>query len=105
MLTQNPEFSDRVYIQERTDILQLLDLLSEEAAELSMAASKYARVIRGTDPTPVKERTALANLKEEYSDVVNVARMLDLKEDDSIMRKKLQRWRKRIDSHQGGTKQ
>ena len=41
--------------------------LAEEAAELSQAAIKYVRVLRGE--TPVTKEEALKNLTEEIADV------------------------------------
>ena len=41
--------------------------LAEEAAELSQAAIKYVRVLRGE--TPVTKEDALKNLTEEIADV------------------------------------
>ena len=46
-----------------------LEQLAEEAAELSQAALKVARMIRGENPTPVGYCEAVDNLKEEVGDV------------------------------------
>ena len=46
-----------------------LEQLAEEAAELSQAALKVARIIRRENPTPVGYCQAVDNLKEEAADV------------------------------------
>lgn len=46
-----------------------LEQLAEEAAELSQAALKLARVIRGENPTPVPYVQAVEHLSEEAADV------------------------------------
>lgn len=56
-------------IAERLSIEAVLEQLAEEATELAQAALKYARILRGENPTPVTEREAHANLVEEKLDV------------------------------------
>lgn len=74
----------------------MLEAMGEESAELVQAALKYARVLRGENPTPVTEEEALKNLIEEYTYVVTCARELSLNVDESIIDKKqkrfLERW-------------
>ena len=48
----------------------MLEQLAEEADELSQAALKLARVLRGENPTPVTRKEAREHLMEEYTDVV-----------------------------------
>lgn len=55
-----------------------LEQLAEECAELGKAALKLSRILRGENPTPVKQREAEKNLAEEYTDVVQVAKWLGL---------------------------
>ena len=43
--------------------------LAEEATELAHAAQKYARILRGENPTPVTLEGARINLVEETVDV------------------------------------
>ena len=50
--------------------VEVLAQLSEESAEMAKAALKLRRVLDGTNPTPVSERTARENLTEEISDVL-----------------------------------
>lgn len=47
-----------------------LEQMAEEAAELAQAALKYARILRGENPTPVTEREAMGHLSEEVADVL-----------------------------------
>lgn len=47
-----------------------LEQMAEEAAELAQAALKYARILRGENPTPVTEREAIGYLSEEVADVL-----------------------------------
>ena len=53
-----------------------LEQLAEEAAELSKAALKVARIIRKENPTPVTYEQAIANLEEEAADVRNCLRVV-----------------------------
>ena len=74
----------------------MLEAMGEESAELAQAALKYARVLRGENPTPVTEEEALKNLIEEYTDVVTCARELSLNVDESIIDKKQKRFLERL---------
>lgn len=71
--------------------------LAEEASELSHAALKMARVLRGENPTPVDYETAKRNVIEEYSDVNVAARALMIFPDDLTMQRKAERWLNRIE--------
>lgn len=51
----------------------MLEQLAEECTELAKAALKMARIIRKENPTPVTEKEAIANIREEYTDVVQCA--------------------------------
>lgn len=87
------------YIKERIPIEDIYEQLAEEAAELSQAANKMARALRGTNPTPKTEREAYNSLIEEYTDVVNVAcNILDIHPDWLIGEYKLYRWAKRLEN-------
>ena len=52
----------------RIGIPAALEQLAEEAAELSQAALKLARVLRGENPTPVTRREVRKHLIEEYDE-------------------------------------
>lgn len=82
----------------------LLEQLAEECAELSKAALKYARILRGENPTPVGELEALDNIKEETADVlgcIETLRASGVEQIEStnlwpLMNEKLERWAARI---------
>ena len=74
----------------------LLDQLAEEASELTKAALKLSRILRGENPTPVTEQEAINDLIEEYSDVIQCARELKLRQDEDQIRHKDIRWNNRI---------
>lgn len=71
--------------------------LAEEAAELSQAAIKYVRVLRGE--TPVTKEDALQNLTEEVADVsvcmTAVNDLVPLSEVAEIIVDKVKRWEDR----------
>ena len=73
----------------------MLEQLAEEASELSQAALKMARIMRGENPTPVTRIQAEKNLIEEYTDVRLCAKDLDLRKDSAMAREKLQRFLRR----------
>ena len=62
----------------------MLEQLAEECTELAKAALKMARIIRKENPTPVTEKEAIANIREEYTD------------DEEQMARKHERWEKRV---------
>lgn len=80
---------------------ELLAQLAEEAAELSQAALKLRRAMTGYNPTPVTADEARRNLVEEVADVYNVLGLLLDAEDNaeiySIIRRKKERWLKRLE--------
>ncbi len=75
---------------------EILAQLAEEASELAQAALKLRRVLDGTNPTPVTKDQAMANLVEEYSDVVCCLVELEILYDVSIIRNKKERWINRL---------
>lgn len=88
----------------------LYEILAEEAAELSAAASKYARFLRGEQP--VKEgytkETLLEHVIEEYADVDVSMTVAAAKTEDEfeasfvwgkinhMVMKKIERWHDRL---------
>lgn len=89
-------------IREKMDLPDIYEQLAEEAAELSQAANKMARVLRGTNPTPVTKGEAQKDLVEEYTDVVLVANdILGMETDWLTENFKLQRWAKRLREKEG----
>lgn len=59
----------------------MLEQLAEECMELGHAALKAARAIRGINPIRGDINTADKRIREEYTDVVQVAQELGLKVD------------------------
>ena len=80
---------------------ELLAQLAEECAELLQAALKLRRALTGINPTPVAADEARRNLVEEAADVYNVLGLLLDAEDNaeiySIIRRKKERWLKRLE--------
>lgn len=80
---------------------ELLAQLAKECAELSQAALKLRRALTGINPTPVTVEEARKNLVEEAADVYNVLGLLLDTEDNaeiySIIRRKKERWLKRLE--------
>lgn len=83
----------------------LLEQLAEESTELAQAALKLSRILRHENPTPVTQEQAVTNLIEEIADVRLVMsewiyghdygieyRIVD------IRRRKLERWRSRLEA-------
>jgi CRISPR/Cas system-associated protein Cas5 (RAMP superfamily) len=89
-------------IEAKLDETDVLMQLAEEAAELSKAALKIARVLRGRNYTPVTIVEAEAALIEEIADVniaVDVAlrkRKLPYDRVAEIEDEKILRWAKRL---------
>ena len=82
----------------------LLEQAAEEAAELTQACLKLARIYRDENPTPVTEEKAIANLKEEAADVYLCLSALDEVGYDvsfdalyNRMSAKLDRWVQRLE--------
>ncbi len=82
----------------------LLIQLAEEAAELAQAGTKYNRVARGTNPSPVSLQDARDALVEEIADV-NVSadavrRKLGITCDEiaEVEGAKIERWRRRVEN-------
>ncbi len=73
----------------------MLEQLAEEAAELSQAALKLARVLRGENPTTVTRKEARKHLTEEYTDVFQCASELLIPVDWQQIDEKSERFRKR----------
>lgn len=73
-----------------------LEQLAEEASELSKAALKVSRILRGKNPTPVTINDALNNLVEEYNDILTCGEVLGLHPDYFMIVSKLKRWKDRL---------
>jgi len=85
-------------IQKELGKEELLCGLAEESAELSQAASKYARAIRGKNPTPVTCLECDERLQEEIADaLLNVVLVgVDTGEIAEVLYKKINRWCDRL---------
>ena len=81
--------------------------MAEEAAELSKAALKMARVISGRNPTPVTKPVAFHNVLEEIADVKNCMMVLDLNKYDldisMLQVDKIGRWEERLKQKNQGS--
>ena len=83
-----------------------LEQLAEEAAELSQAALKVARVIRGENPTPVSYVKAVDHLQEEAADVRLCLKVLSdafpyAMQTEEMEQAKLNRWLDRLNGGGG----
>ena len=80
----------------------VLEQLAEECSELAQASLKYARLLRGENPTPKTEQECLESLMEETADVELCNSLLmtaDHVDFDAVMELievKDKRWHKRI---------
>jgi hypothetical protein len=77
------------------------EMLAEECSELAQACLKYARILRGENPTPKTQAEVLNNIIEEYTDVRLVASDLGIIYDNNIVRHKLLRFEGRINERKG----
>ena len=87
------------FIVSKIGLPATLEQLAEEAAELSQAALKVARVIRGENPTPAGYCEAVDNLKEEAADVRNCLNVLEdafIMDTEQMEAAKLNRWLDRL---------
>lgn len=87
----------------------LYEMLAEEAAELSSAASKYARFLRGEQPVKegLTKEILLEHVIEEYADVyVSMTVIQEMYSEDlniwykvgEIAEEKMKRWRDRLEA-------
>lgn len=83
-------------IKDRLGEAEVLAQLAEECAELAQAALKLRRALDGKNPTPNSEEERRRALIEEYTDVVHCALVLDLEMDLDQIRKKTERWMRRL---------
>ena len=80
----------------------VLEQLAEECAELAQASLKYARLLRGDNPTPKTEQECLESLTEEIADVdlciseMMLEGLVDSNKVIDIIDQKGNRWHKRI---------
>ena len=84
-------------IIERIGRAAMLEQMGEEAAELSKAALKLARVLRGENPTPTTKEEAEKDLIAEFTDVQHCAGELKMETDWLQIDAKNRRFKKRMD--------
>lgn len=85
---------------DRIGLPAMLEMLAEECNELGHASLKYARALRGENPTPKSFNECAEALAEEVADVLLVVEQLtgtvQLHNVDEIMDRKLERWKERM---------
>ena len=80
----------------------VLEQLAEECSELAQASLKYARLLRGENPTPKTRQECLEALTEEIADVdlciseLMMEGLVDSNKVIDIIDQKGNRWHKRI---------
>ena len=79
-------------IEDMLDKPVLFEQLAEEAVELAHAALKYARALRGENPIRMTDDEAFSKITEEYTDVIQCARILGIGTDEEQIIAKNQRW-------------
>lgn len=73
----------------------MLEMLAEELVECAHEALKLARVKRGENPTPRNEKEVSASLREEWSDVIQCSKELNLDVDWNQIEMKKRRFEER----------
>lgn len=101
-------------IADKSSEASLYEMLAEEAAELSAAASKYARFLRGEQPVKegLTKEILLEHVIEEYADVDVSMTVAAAKTEDEFeapfvwgkinhtVMKKIERWHDRLDKNE-----
>lgn len=104
-------------IADKSSEASLYEMLAEEAAELSAAASKYARFLRGEQPVKegLTKEILLEHVIEEYADVDVSMTVAAAKTEDEfeasfvwgkinhMVMKKIERWRDRLNKNEEET--
>lgn len=94
------EFEAREFVKENLSQQAIFSQLAEDAAELSAAASKMARILSGENPTPISPEEARAHFLEECGDVDDCIEILVTPAEEAIITdgrmKKFVRWATRI---------
>ncbi len=73
----------------------MLEMFAEELGECQHEALKLSRIIRGENPTPKTEKEVRASLCEEWSDVIQCSKELDLDVNWNQIEAKRQRFKQR----------
>lgn len=99
--------NDLEYIREKLPYEELLCQMAEEGTELSHAALKLRRVLDGTNPTPVTYEEAMANLLEEFADILGTLTVMELTTESNMLQctkisiQKIERWVERLKEKYG----
>jgi len=90
----------RQYVKDHLSQRAILLQLSEEASELSVAATKLVRILDGENPSPVSPEEARSHILEEYGDVLDCIDILITPEENAVAMdgrmKRFVRWAGRI---------
>lgn len=95
-------------IMERIGLPAMMEMLGEEGAEMTHACLKFARCLRGENPTPKTEKECRDALVEEVADVqlvidlLTVSGIIDNAKVRSRMMQKLLRWLDRMEEARNG---
>lgn len=73
----------------------MLEMLAEELVECAHEVLKLARVLRHENPTPKTEKEVRASLREEWSDVIQCSKELNLDVDWNQIEAKKKRFEQR----------
>ena len=73
----------------------MLEMLAEELVECAHEVLKLARVLRCENPTPRTEKEVRASLREEWSDVIQCSKELNLDVDWNQIEMKRRRFEER----------
>ena len=83
-------------IKEELSLPARLEMIAEEASELSQAALKLSRYLRDENPVCRSKEELEKNLTEEISDVSLAIAATDYRPDWGIIARKKERWQDRI---------
>lgn len=93
------------FIREKIPYPALLENLAEELGEMQHHVLKAARAYRQDNPTPAKLEDETEKMCEEYGDVLNLLRIINLPFYPLEMAEKLDRWVDRINEAEEAAEQ
>lgn len=101
--------SKEVTVMDQIGEPAFLEQLAEERSELSQAALKLARKMRGENPTPKTYQECRDSLQEEMADILLcIDQYMNEQESDftvwvyEIKKQKLERWKQRLNEMKSG---
>lgn len=74
----------------------ILEQMAEECSELTQALLKKARKLRNENYTPRSMEEINYSIREEFTDVIICAKILNIYENPYIFKEKLNRWVQRL---------